>query len=174
MNNSLAVPNQPSWPVAPYDPDAARLGAGQRTYSASQILDFATIARIIYHWRWLVLGALGLGLVGAVLVTLLTTPVYRASVTLEANPPTVNVSDEQSREREAANVNSYDFVATQVGLLSSKSVAQRTAQELNLANNPDVVPQTSDATQRLRTATAVVQGGLKVIPPEEGQLIKFN
>jgi succinoglycan biosynthesis transport protein ExoP len=175
VNNSLAVPNPASWPVGPYDPDAAaRLGAGQRTYSASQILDFATIARILYHWRWLVLGALGLGLVGAILVTLLTTPVYRASVTLEANPPTVNVSDEQSREREAANVNSYDFVATQVGLLSSKAVAQRTAQELNLANNADVVPQTSDATQRLRAATGVVQSGLKVIAPEEGQLIKFN
>ena len=32
--------------------------------------------------------------------------------------------------------NSYDFVATQVGLLQSKSVAERTAQDLNLGNNP--------------------------------------
>ena len=33
------------------------------------------------------------------------------------------------------------FIATQAGLLASKSVAERTAQELNLANNPEFVPQ---------------------------------
>ena len=43
-----------------------------------------------------------------------------------------------------------DFVATQVGLLQSRSVAERAAQELNLANNPDVVPQDIDASKRLR------------------------
>jgi len=175
VNNSLAVPNEGSWPLSPYDRDAAaRLGPGQRTYSPTNVLDFATIVRIMYEWRWLVVGALGVGLLGAILMTLLTTPIYRAWVTLEANPPTVAVSDEQSRERDAANVNSYDFVATQVGLLSSNSVAERTAQELNLANNPDVVPQTLDASQRLRAATGTVEGGLKVIAPEDGQLIKFS
>jgi uncharacterized protein involved in exopolysaccharide biosynthesis len=173
--NNLADPNDGSWPLSPYDAEAAaRLGPGQRTYSPTNILDFATVVRIIHHWRWLVLGALAVGLIGAILMTLLTTPVYRAWVTLEANPPTVSVSDEQSREREAANVNSYDFVATQVGLLSSKSVAQRTVQELNLANNPMVVPQSGEASGRLRAATDSVLSSLSVIAPEDGQLIKFS
>jgi len=100
--------------------------------------------------------------------------VYRAWVTLQANPPTVSVSDEQSREREAANVNSYDFVATQVGLLASKSVAQRTVQDLNLANNPAIVPQSGEASGRLRAATDSVLSSLKVVAPEEGQLIRFS
>jgi capsular exopolysaccharide synthesis family protein len=173
--NNLAVPNDGSWPLSPYDAEAAaRLGPGQRTYSPTNILDFATVVRIIHHWRWLVLGSLAVGLIGAILMTLLTTPVYRAWVTLEANPPTVSVSDEQSREREAANVNSYDFVATQVGLLSSKSVAQRTVQELNLANNATIVPQSGEASGRLRAATDSVLGNLSVIAPEDGQLIKFS
>src|SRR3954463_15526201 len=159
MNNSLAVPNQGPWPVGQYAPEP-QLGPGQRTYSATNILDFPTLMRIIHHWRWLVLGAIALGLAGAVLATLLTKPVYRAWVTLEANPPTVSVSDEQSREREASTMNSYDFVSTQVGLLKSKSVAQRTAQELNLANNPDVVGQDVDASTRLRAATGMVRAGL--------------
>jgi capsular exopolysaccharide synthesis family protein len=173
MNNSLAIPSEGRWPVAPLAPDAGVL-PGQRTYSAANILDFPTLVRIIHHWRWLVIGGVGLGLIGAILATLLTTPVYRAWVTLEANPPTVAVTDEQSRERQDTNVNSYDFVATQVGLLSSKSVAERTAQELNLANNPNVVGQGGDASGRLRAATGVVAGGLKVIPPQEGTLIKFS
>ena len=173
MNNSLAVPNQGPWPVGQFAPDA-QLGPGQRTYSATNILDFPTLMRIIHHWRWLVLGAVALGLAGSILATLLTKPVYRAWVTLEANPPTVSISDEQAREHEATTMNSYDFVATQVGLLKSKSVSQRTAQELNLANNADLVPQDVDASKRLRIATDIVKGGLKVIDPEEGQLINFS
>jgi capsular exopolysaccharide synthesis family protein len=173
MNNSLAVPNDGSWPIAPYNAGVAG-PAGPRTYSATSILDFPTLVRILHHWRWLVLGAVVAGLLGAILVTLLTTPIYRAWVTLEANPPTFSVSEDQSKEREASNTDSYDFVATQVGLVSSKSVAERTAQELNLANNPAVVAQTIDASQRLKIATGVVSGGLKVIAPQEGQLIKFS
>ena len=173
MNNSLAVPNQGSWPVGQYAPDG-QLGPGQRSYSAANILDFPTLMRIIHHWRWLVLGAIALGLTGAVLVTLLTRPVYRAWVTLEANPPTVAVTDEQSRERETSNIDSFDFVSTQVGLLKSKAVAERTAQELNLANNADIVPQNADGSRRLLIATGVVRSGLKVTNPEDGQLINFS
>jgi capsular exopolysaccharide synthesis family protein len=130
--------------------------------------------RILLHWRWLILGAVALGCAGAVALTLMTQPVYRAWVSLEANPPTVSVSDEQTRERDNVASNSYDYIATQVDLLGSKAVAQRTAQELNLANNPDVVPLGIDPSTRLRIATGTVQGGLKVIKPEEGQIIKFS
>jgi uncharacterized protein involved in exopolysaccharide biosynthesis len=84
------------------------------------------------------------------------------------------VSDEQSRQQDMQATNNYDFIATQVGLLGSRAVAERTAQELNLANNPDVVTQEADASQRLRAATGVVQGGLKVTPPDQGTLIKFS
>jgi len=101
-------------------------------------------------------------------------PAYRASITLEANPPSVAISDEQTRQQDQQSTNNYDFVATQVGLLGSRAVAERTAQELNLPNNPDVVAQDSDASQRLRAATGVVQGGLKVTALEQGQLIKFS
>src|SRR5689334_24552884 len=108
MNNSLAVPKEGPWPLTPYAPPTPT-PAGQRTYSATSILDFPTLIRILHHWRWLVLGAVAAGLLGAILITMLTTPIYRAWVTLEANPPSFSVSDEQSREREATNSNTYDF-----------------------------------------------------------------
>ena len=173
MNNSIAVPNERAWPLSPYTPQQPER-PGQRTYSAGQILDFPTLVRILHHWRWLILGAVVLGFAAAIIITLLTTPIYRATVTIEANPPTVSVSDEQSREREATVQNPYDFVVTQVGLLSSKNVAERTAQELNLANNPDFVAPGPDASTRLKIAAGKVEGGLKVTTPEEGNLIKFT
>lgn len=174
MNTSITVRNEGQWPIAPYPVDAARPGVGHRSYSAASVLDFATLMRILHHWRWLVLGAIGVGLALAMLATLLTKPVYRAYVTLEANPPAVAVSDEQSRQQDMQASNTFDFVATQVGLLGSRAVAERTAQELNLANNPDVVGQGAEASQRLNAATSIVQGGLKVTAPETGQLIKFS
>lgn len=174
MNTSITVRNDGQWPIAPSAADAARVGPGHRSYSAAAVLDFATLMRILHHWRWLVFGAVGVGLAGAIILTLLTKPVYRAYVTLEANPPAVAVSDEQSRQQDMQASNTFDFIATQVGLLGSRVVAERTAQELNLANNPEVVGQDGDASQRLRAATGTVQGGLKVTAPEQGQLIKFS
>ncbi len=173
MNNSIAVPDERPWPLQTYAP-AVEPRPGQRVYAATNILDVPTLLRVLQNWRWLVLGSVVLGLVGAIAATLMTTPVYRAWVTLEANPPTVAVNEEQSRERETSVTNSYDFVATQAELLSSKTVAQRTVQELNLANNSDVAPLSLDPSSRLRIATGQVQGGLKVIKPEEGQIIKFS
>ena len=135
--------------------------------------DLATLIRIAHEWRWLILGAVALGLAGAVIVTLLTQPLYRAWVTLEVNPPSVEILDEKSRE--AASVPSlYDFVVTQVGLLSSRTLAERVAQDLNLASNPQFVGTEGDAATRLKIATANVANGLNVEAPEEGQLIRFN
>src|SRR5690242_18894286 len=132
--------------------------------------------RIIHHWRWLVLGAVALGLAGAVLATLLTRPVYRAWVTLEANPPTFQVTDSKDGADQAqlGGGDTTNFVATQVGLVQSQSVAQRAAQELNLANNPDIVPQDVDASKRLAAATQEVSQNLNVTPPDVGELIKFS
>jgi capsular exopolysaccharide synthesis family protein len=172
VNNNLVVPGNRPWPVQQYGRDTDN--AGQRSYSSTNILDLPTLLRIVLHWRWLIIGATALGLVAAVILTLLTTPVYRSWVTLEANPPSVAVSEEQSREQDNSLAYNPDFVATQVGLLKSLSVAQRTAQDLNLANNPEVVAQDVDASQRLRAATGFVASGLSAEAPLEGQLIKFS
>jgi uncharacterized protein involved in exopolysaccharide biosynthesis len=130
--------------------------------------------RIVHHWRWLVLGAVALGLAGAILATLLTRPVYRAWVTLQANPPQFEVTNQSKDEQVVSGGDSASFVSTQVGLLQSQSVAERAAQELNLANNPDIVPQDLDASKRLHAATSLVAGNLNVTPPQQGELIKFS
>lgn len=72
------------------------------------------------------------------------------------------------------DTSAYDFVATQVGLLSSRSLAERVAQDLNLANNPEFVDQELDPQRRLQVATSKIEQGLQVIAPDVGQLIQFN
>ena len=110
-----------------YDPNRGLGPAGRASEGSG--LDLAALLRIVSNWRWLIVGAAALGVVVAIIVTLLTTPTYRSSVTLEVNPPAVEIMDEQQRDRSSSGVNSWDFIATQVGLLSSRSIAERAAQD---------------------------------------------
>jgi succinoglycan biosynthesis transport protein ExoP len=175
VNTSLPVPNNGPWPIGSYNPDADQPVRGQRNYSSANILDFATLIRIVHHWRWLVLGAVGLGFAAAILVTILSRPMYRATVTLEANPPSFQVTDNKDNDQQTvADGDTMGFVATQVGLVQSRSVAERAAQELNLANSPEVVRQDIDASKRLQIATSTVVGNLKVTVPDVGDLIRFS
>jgi capsular exopolysaccharide synthesis family protein len=169
------VPYDGFWPIGSYPGGTDQLGPGQRNYSATSILDLATIMRIVHHWRLLIIAAVALGLAGAIVMTLLTRPMYRAWVTLEANPPSFQVTDEKDgNQQEASGTSTYDFVATQVGLLKSQSIAERAAQELNLANNPDVVEQDLDASRRLKQAADVISKNLNVTPPDQGELINYS
>ncbi len=170
MNKDLVLPEGGgSWPVDRYLPGAPQRTAAQHSYAPA--LDLATLIRILREWRWVILGAVALGLALGVVATLLATPLYRAWVTLEVNPPNVEIMED---EDQAPAVNPWDFVATQAGLLRSRALAERVAQELNLANNPAFVDQSVDPAARVRIAAGKVAGGLRVVPPEEGQLIQFS
>jgi len=174
VNSSLIIPEDGSRLPRPFGVGGDQVGSGQRNYSATNILDFATLLRIVRHWRWLIVGAVAVSLAGAMVVSLLMRPVYRAWVTLQANPPTFQVTDSKDADQQDAAGSTFDFVATQVGLLQSRSVAERAAQELNLANNADLIPQDADASARLQIATATIARNLKVVPPATGELIKFS
>ncbi len=176
MNKNIPVKADGNWVVqhegferhvGPLRPEPQAENAGG--------LDLTRLMQSLVHWRWLILGCVLGGLVLAALVTMLTTPMYRATVTLEVNPLTVEVVDEKSRpQSSSSSMGSEDLLATQVGLLTSRATAERAAQELNLASNAAVVGTSGTASDRLRRATDVVAGGIKVKPPVSGTLIEFS
>ena len=117
MNRDLALRDgDRGWQVGPHlgTPPAAQV-------HHAPVIDFARIIRLISDWRWLILAAVGVGLILAVLATLLTTPLYRARVLLEVNPPRVEIMNDKNQEG-SADVSSWDFIATQVGLLKSQAL----------------------------------------------------
>ena len=169
MNRDLALtPDEGAWPVQPYDP-ATQLA---RPREQGPMLDLPTLLRIIREWRWLIGGCVAAGIALAIAYALLTTPMYRSWVMLQVNPPTVEILDESSAGAEPETP--WDYVATQVGLLSSRTLAERVAQDLNLVNNADFVDQSLDPARRLQAATTKITQGLAVVPPAEGQLIQFS
>ena len=174
MNRDLAFHSNGRLPAAPGDVPPGALPQANRARLAvhGNQLDFHGLLRIVREWRWLILAAAVLGLAGAIIVTMLTTPLYRSYVTLEVNPPQVQVLDKD--EQQSQSFQSWDFIATQVGLLQSRAVAERTAQDLNLVANPAVAGSEGPVPERLARATGVVAGGLNVTMPEEGTLIRYS
>ncbi len=174
MGNDIALtPADRQQLVDPFAPTRGHGLHWQDREQRDRALDFASLVRIVHEYRWLIAGATVLGIMLAVLVTLMTTPMYRADVTLEVNAPSVEILNEKQRDSTQATP-MWDLVATQAGLLSSRSLAERVAQDLNLASNPEVVGTAGDAASRVRTAAGMIQQDLKVEIPEEGQLIKFS
>lgn len=172
MNSEMTRAETAPWAVGPHVPHAPA-GARAVPPASGHELNAAALLRILFEWRWLILSLIAIGLAGATIKTLLTTPLYRSNATLEANPPSVEILDDKTGGS-GQSADSWSFITTQVGLLNSRSLAQRVAQDLNLASNPAFVDQTLDAATRLKVATGKVAGGLKVEPPEDGQLIGIS
>jgi capsular exopolysaccharide synthesis family protein len=172
MANEVTRADDGPWAISAFAPSPAAPVPVAREDAPGSDLSVATLLRIMFEWRWLILSMIALGLAAATIITLLTTPMYRSNVTLEANPPSVEIMDEKSSEGGAQD--SFTFLATQVGLLNSRSLARRVAQDLNLVADPNVVDPKLDAATRLKIATGKVAGGLKVQMPKEGQLIGIS
>lgn len=110
MNRDIALrEGDHGWQVGPH------LGAPlPSSEQAPPAIDLARLLRILHQWRWLILGATGLGLLLGVLVTLLTTPLYRADVTLEVSPPRVEIMNEQNDDR-STQIPNWDFMRRRSG-----------------------------------------------------------
>jgi capsular exopolysaccharide synthesis family protein len=163
----------PVWPLAPH-PGGQLAIPHEWTHrpaatTGGSDLNLATLWRIVHEWRWLILGAVAVAVAGAVVMTFLTTPLYRATAMLEINPPSVEVME----EAKAKTANDREYLATQHGLLASRSLAQRVAQDLNLASNPEFAPVTGDRAGRLKAATGRLMGGFEVKPVQGSRLIRI-
>ena len=89
-------------------------------------LDVHSLLRMLQDNIKLIVAAAIVGLIGGLIVALLTPKMYRADVTLEVNPPKVEILNEKDGG-DMPTSNSWDFIATQVGLLQSRALAERVA-----------------------------------------------
>ena len=173
MGNDIVYPGDRQSIPEPFGPVRGQgLHFEDRT-ATNNGLDLQNLLRILGEHRKLILVAMVLGLIVGLVVTVLTPKMYRADVTLEVNAPRVEILNREDGGEEPTS-NSWDFIATQVGLLKSRSLAERVAQDLNLASDPAVVGVGGTPASRLRNATGVVAGGLSADMPEDGQLIRYS
>lgn len=92
--------------------------------------------RIAMRWRWVIAGCVAGCLVLGLVATLLMTPKYTASTVLEISRESNKITEIQGVEREAS-VADQEFYQTQYGLLQSKTLSERVAEQLKLSDDPD-------------------------------------
>jgi succinoglycan biosynthesis transport protein ExoP len=155
-----------------------------REGGAFSLLHYVNLA--VKH-RWLLLCALVLGLAAGVVATLLTTPVYRASATIQIDEEPAKVVAVES-QRTAQTASAADkFYQTQYELLKSHALAQRVVAREGLANNarflgqwrkiPTIAPPArtaSERAERVAEATGLVTDQLQIEPVRLSRIVKIS
>jgi capsular exopolysaccharide synthesis family protein len=109
--------------------------AGQPEDSADRLPLIRQYLRIALRWRYVIIAAVvGCFLIGLI-STLLMTPQYTANTTIAISRESSNVTDIQGVERETS-VADQEFYQTQYGLLQSRSLSERVANQLRLVDDP--------------------------------------
>ena len=90
--------------------------------------------RIALRWRWVIAGATVACLVLGLIVTLLMTPQYTATSTLEISREADQVTNFQGVERDVS-VADQEFYQTQYGLLESRTLSERVAIQLGFVDD---------------------------------------
>ena len=164
-------------------------------------IDLLAYWHILRKRKWLVLSILTGVVAAALLLTLLTTPIYRASVLVELQQEGMQVV--QVGGVQPGDVGGWDpeFLQTQYRLIQSRSLAERVANELDLDRTaldsliqPGwfgrmfalLQPQSKgaakqkaeaarlDAEADLMAAAGVVRSGLSVEPVRDSRLVRIN
>ena len=157
-------------------PQESGYGSYGSTAAEGRELSLSLLWRIAVEWRWLILAAIGTSIAAAVLITLLTPLKYRSTASLELNPPEVEImTDEGSKGgRQSSARNDTNFVGTQLALLGSRALAERVAQNLNLAADPAIVGENTDRTANTATAASFVQGGTQVRLQPQSMIVSVS
>lgn len=133
-------------------------------------IDIGETIRLLVKWKWLILGAIACGIAIAVAVTLASTKVYRAAITLDINTSQMQIMADD-RQVQPRPRNEDVFLQTEYGLLKSRSLALRVVQMLKLADDANFVSPQLPRTRRELIATFKLMGGLEVQPVRGSHLV---
>ncbi|MBS0457757.1 MAG: polysaccharide biosynthesis tyrosine autokinase [Proteobacteria bacterium] len=112
-------------------------------------IDLRHLLDTLLKRKWTVLTVLGIAILATLLVTLLKTPIYRASTTIRIDRDTMQVVQVQglNDSNNSVAVNDDAYYKTQYQLLQSIALERRVASSLHLLDDPDY--------RRLRDASPV-------------------
>jgi capsular exopolysaccharide synthesis family protein len=147
--------------------------------------DIRYIAAAIRSNVWLIAAIIAAALAIALVATLLQTPRYTASSTIQINDQTGRVLGAQEDSGDAAESNNWDterFLKTQTDILQSRGLAARVAQSMKLIGNPAFnqaqgIPETTpglSAEAQRNMAVGLLRGGLNVVLPRDSRIITIQ
>lgn len=168
--------------VEAYMPD----GSLQHQQPAQRLIDLAMIRGIIFRQRWLIAFVLSFCLVGGLVVTLLSTPMYEASSTIRVEAQGRYIVEGQDIEIGVAPNQVFDYMETQIAVIESRNLAGLVAENLNLAERTAVLGADFDASRPpglsddewLRTkrdqAAVILQSNVSAAAPDGNWIIEIS
>lgn len=148
------------------------------------ILDLAQYWRLLLKHRFVILGCFVGALVLGVAATLLMTPIYTASATIQIDREAARVLESNDVLPSDSAIQAEEFFQTQYGLLRSRSLAQRVAESEGLINDKafldSVGLRTGDGDQTLSLAErqeAVIKAlhkNLSISPTRGSRLVDIR
>lgn len=155
---------------------------------------------VIVRRKWTVLTFFAIVVVAVMTATYLTTPVYRASTTLQIDAEELNIVQyEQVTSSAQTGWDSSEYMRTQQEVLRSRATAERVVNELNLTEHPafnrppepslaatwlpwlkqdknpePATPDNDGLAEKTRGVVAAVQGGLSVEPVGNSRLLRLH
>lgn len=146
--------------------------------------DLALYLRMALKHRLLIAGLTVAALIVGIILTLLATPIYTASATIQIDrEATRNVDLQERRSNENANL--AEFMSTQYGLLESRSLAERVVDQLGLAQSNVFFEQmgmgsvgtgtaAEQQRQRRNAAVGALQKGMDIAPVSGSRLVRIQ
>ena len=181
MLNSQTTHDSSRHPLLSLDhvDDHGPLGASKSTF------DFRYIAAAIRSNLWLIALIIAAAMAVALVSTLLQTPRYTASSTIQINDSSGRILADQNDENDVLGSGGYDtslFLKTQVDVLQSRGLALRVAQKLKLTGNPHFyaaqeVPEPAAGSSVEVTRDEVIgllRTYLKVNLPRDSRIVTIN
>jgi uncharacterized protein involved in exopolysaccharide biosynthesis len=166
-------------------------GANAAAYD-DPALDYRKYIGILIKHRWLIAGIAAVSLGVGLFYTLLQTPTYRASATIQIKRESANISGIAGLETVEAGRGS-EFYQTQYELLQSRALAERVVSTVGLADTPQLYePQPSgwgklwefifspghaeepNIGMRERMAIGAVRRGVSVEPVRSSSIVRIN
>lgn len=134
--------------------------------------DFWSIVRVLLSYKWMIVAIAVLGVVGAFVMTLRVVPLYQATATIEIQRPEVPIIEGVNF---SSNISaSQTDMETLYRLLRSRFMAERVAEDLNLANDERYANPNAPRDTRVLQAAQRIVAGLRIAPSGNSRVVNVS
>ncbi|MEO1490260.1 MAG: GumC family protein, partial [Pseudomonadota bacterium] len=165
-------------------PDGQMVPYGQQ--EQPKLIDASALRGILFRQRWLIAGVLLLALIGGLVFTLISTPIYRATTTVKVEPAGMYIIDGQDIDQGFASNQVDQYIMTQMDLIRSRSLAKTVAEELGLDERPNFLGENIDEMRpgkandaqwrerKLEMAASILKGGVSTSLPQDNWIVEIS
>lgn len=152
----------------------------------AQFISMSVIRGIVFRQRWIIASAISAALIGGIILTLLVTPMYEARAKVSVEPFGGAILEGENLNESVSPNQIYDYLATQVEIIKSRSMAEVVAEDLKLADRTDLLgkdidesrpPNISDEEwrkQKLEIAASILAGSVTAEVSQDNWVIPIG